>query len=75
MNAYAHFYKYVETLDDLKYDLIKHMKDLVYNLYFFGTFWSGGNNLVIFCIYRTQVYLGSDLWVRVSVTHWVSDVC
>ena len=34
MNAYAHFYKYVETLDDLKYDLIKHMKDLVYRVFF-----------------------------------------
>ena len=34
MNAYAHFYKYVETLDDLKYDLIKHMKDLVYRGFF-----------------------------------------
>ena len=24
----------------------------------------------VFFVYRTQVYLGSDLWVRVSVTEW-----
>ena len=26
--------------------------------------------MVAFIFYRTQVYLGSDLWVRVSVTEW-----
>ena len=25
--------------------------------------------------YRTQVNLGSDLWVRMSVREWVSNVC
>ena len=28
----------------------------------------------LFSFYRTQVYLGSDLWVQVSQTDWVTDV-
>ena len=32
-----------------------------------------GRNLYIWPFYRTQVYLGSDLWVQVSQTEWVSD--
>ena len=29
---------------------------------------SSPHNPVFFIVYRTQVYLGSDLWVRVSLT-------
>ena len=30
------------------------------------------NLLLCFSGYRTQVYLGSDLWVRVSLTNWAT---
>ena len=43
MNSYAHFYKYFETLDELKYNLIKRKKDLPYNMYLFDIFCGAEN--------------------------------
>ena len=40
-----------------------------------GQPWGKTNSVAAACIYRTQVNLGSDLWVRMSLRHKLREVC